>query len=237
MAKAKPEPTVIQTTASGPWTDLGLTLPVFVGYHLGVVFLPVRNAADWMTRRLSTLADNDPQLYATLTICVGIAYTGTLIALGRGHALRGAAFAWLLAEAVVYATAMRYLASFVVGKVFLGPHVETDGFAGLVLSLGAGLYEELAFRVVLFGFGFWLLKLLFSLNAVSKAMVGMAWALTTAVIFSLWHYVGVLGDPFEPRSFVFRTTCGLVFCAIYYFRGFAPVVWTHVLYDVWVLVL
>src|SRR5690606_30382010 len=164
-------------------------------------------------------------------------YTGTLIALGRGHALRGAAFVWLLAEAVVYATAMRYVAGFVVGRVFLGPHTDGGSFAGLVLSLGAGFYEELAFRVILFGFGFWLLKLLFPMTALHKVVVGVGWALATALAFSLWHYVGFLGDPFEPRSFVFRTTCGVVFCAIYYFRGFAPAVWTHVLYDIWVLVL
>lgn len=31
-------------------------------------------------------------------------------------------------------------------------------------------------------------------------------------------------------------TCGLVLTAIYAFRGFAPAVWTHALYDVWVMV-
>ena len=56
-----------------------------------------------------------------------------------------------------------------------------------------------------------------------------------AAAFSAWHYVGPLGDPFELRSFVFRWVCGLVFTLIYVFRGFAPVVWTHALYDIWVL--
>ena len=37
---------------SGPWADLSLTLPVFLGYHLGVVFYPIRNAADVVTREL-----------------------------------------------------------------------------------------------------------------------------------------------------------------------------------------
>jgi hypothetical protein len=49
--------------------------------------------------------------------------------------------------------------------------------------------------------------------------------------------VGQYGDPFELRSFVFRWTCGVVFTVIYRFRGFAPAVWTHTLYDVWVMVL
>ena len=48
---------------SGPWADLALTLPLFIGYHLGVVFLPVRNAADVVTRELTSLAENDLWAY------------------------------------------------------------------------------------------------------------------------------------------------------------------------------
>jgi hypothetical protein len=228
----------LESTASSPWTDLGLTLPIFVAYHLGVLFLPVRNAADWMTRSLVELSEHDTQSYVVLTVCLGVAYAGTLIALGRGQALRGSAFAWLLAEAAAYAVAMRFVAMYVVGEVFLGPIALTDGaFTGLILSLGAGFYEELAFRVILFGWGFSLLTWLFSVSGTQRGLLKVGWAVLGALGFSLWHYVGALGDPFEPRSFVFRWVCGVVFCVIYNFRGFAPVVWTHVLYDVWVMVL
>ena len=65
----------------------------------------------------------------------------------------------------------------------------------------------------------------------------MAWAIASAVVFSGWHYVGPLSDPFHVQTFVFRAVCGLVLTAIYGFRGFAPAVWTHALYDVWVMVL
>lgn len=237
------EKSAIEATASGPWTDLGLTLPVFVAYHLGVVLLPVRNAADWMTRELTELSDHDPKLYTLLTVCVGVAYAGTLVALGRGHVLRGSAFLWLLVEAAVYAIAMRTLAMYVVGEVFLGPitvpHAMPFGreFAGLVLSFGAGFYEEIAFRVGLYGLGYRLIVLLFPMSRWRRLVTKAGWALLSALAFSLWHYVGALGDPFEPRSFVFRWVCGVVFCLIFEFRGFAPAVWTHVLYDIWVLVL
>jgi hypothetical protein len=215
-----------------------LTLPIFVSYHLGVLFLPVRNAADWMTRSLIELSEHDTRSYVVLTVCLGLAYTGTLVVLGRGQALRGSAFAWLLLEAAAYAVAMRFVALYVVGEVFLGPSLLVDGaFSGLVLSLGAGFYEELAFRVVLFGWGFSLVTWLFGVSGVRVWLFKLGWAVVGALLFSLWHYVGALGDPFEARSFVFRWVCGVVFCAIYNFRGFAPVVWTHVLYDVWVLAL
>lgn len=229
---------VLESTASGPWTDLGLTLPIFIAYHLGVLFLPVRNAADWMTRRLIELSEHDTQSYVVLTICLGVVFTGTLVALGRGKALRGAAFAWLMLEATAYAVAMRFVALYVVGEVFLGPPIAVEGaFAGVILSLGAGFYEELAFRVVLFGWGSSLLLWLFAITGVKRAVLKVGWAVASALLFSLWHYVGALGDPFDARSFVFRWVCGLVFCAIYSFRGFAPAVWTHVLYDVWVMAL
>jgi len=72
---------------------------------------------------------------------------------------------------------------------------------------------------------------------VKRALLSVGWAVVTALVFSAWHYVGDLGEAFELRSFVFRWVCGLAFTLIYAFRGFAPAVWTHTLYDAWVLVL
>jgi hypothetical protein len=223
--------------ASGPWTDLGLTLPIFVGYHLGVVLLPVRNAADLLTVELVLLADNSLLGYGALTLAIAAVYVGTFVVAGRGHAFRWERFLWVAIEGVVYAITMRLIAASIVGKLFLAQGVESS-FAGLVMSLGAGFYEEMAFRVVLFGVGVRLLLWLFVVPLPMKRyVVKVCWAVVAAGIFSGWHYVGAMGDSFELTSFVFRWVCGIVFTAIYWFRGFAPVVWTHALYDIWVLVL
>jgi hypothetical protein len=223
---------------SGPWTDLGLTLPIFVGYHLGVVFLPVRNAADVVTRELVALADNSMLAYGGLTLGIGALYVAILIVLGRGRALRWERFGLVAAEGVVYAIAMRMVAGYVVGRLFLAQTAAMTPFTGLVMSLGAGFYEEIFFRVGLFGLGAKLLGMLFPLlTPLRGKLVTVGWAVIAAAIFSGWHYVGELGDPFEATSFIFRLVCGLVFTAIYAFRGFAPAVWTHALYDIWVLVL
>lgn len=222
---------------SQPLTDLGMTLPIFVIYHLGVVFLPVRNAADWVTQQLVQLVHHDRLVYFVLTLGLGGLYVGILVLLGRGHSFRWKNFAWLAAEGVVYALAMRVAASAVVGRLFLASGVD-GAFTGFVMSLGAGLYEEIAFRVVLFGVGLRFLRVLFKPATPTRRMLLIClWALLAASIFSGWHHVGALGDPFNARVFVFRLVCGLVFTAIYRFRGFAPAVWTHVLYDLWVLVL
>lgn len=222
---------------SGPWADLALTLPIFIGYHLGVVFLPVRNAADVVTQELVSLAKNDWLSYSGLTLAIGAAFVAVLVILGRGHSLRWERFALVAVEGVVYAVAMRLIASAVVGNVFLA-QATPSGFTGLVMSLGAGFYEEVAFRVLLFGLGAKLLVLVFPLLLpFRKLLLKLGWSVVAAGLFSAWHYVGVLGEVFDPVSFAFRWVCGLVFTAIYVFRGFAPVVWTHALYDIWVMVL
>jgi hypothetical protein len=233
--EAPPEPGFF-SKASDTWSDLVLTLPIFVLYHLGVVFLPIRNAADVVTSELVSLANNNMLAYAGLTLLIGAVFIGVLFLIGKRSALEWERFAFLAVEAAVYAIAMRFIAGWVVGKIRLGP--EGGGFSGLVMSAGAGFYEEIAFRVVLFGLGAKLLRFLIPmLDPVRPRLMTIGWAIVCAGVFSGWHYVGPYGDPFELRSFVFRWVCGMVFTAVYAFRGFAPVVWTHALYDVWVLVL
>lgn len=224
---------------SSAWTDLGLTLPIFVLYHLGVVFLPVRNAADVVTQELAALAHYDRWSYAGLTVGLGGFFVSALVVLGRGQILRWQSFAWLALEGVLYAVAMRLVAGAVVGRLFLasGAHGLENPLTGLVMSLGAGFYEELAFRVLLYGVGLKCLMVLLSpASRTRRFLLAACWALLCALTFSAWHHLGALGDELEARVFVFRAVCGLVFTLIYVTRGFAPVVWTHVLYDVWVLV-
>jgi hypothetical protein len=222
---------------SSAWTDLGLTLPIFVIYHLGVMFLPVRNAADVVTQELVTLAHNDRLAYTGLTLGVGVFYVAVLLVLGRGQSLRWQSFAWLALEGIVYAIGMRLVASAVVGELFLAAGVE-GRFTGFIMSLGAGLYEEIAFRVILFGLGVRCLRVLVRPGSrLKRYLLSFGWALFCALVFSGWHHMGALGEELDAPVFVFRAVCALVFTLIYVARGFAPVVWTHVLYDLWVLAL
>jgi hypothetical protein len=224
---------------SGPLDDLALTLPVFVIYHLGVAFMPMRNAADLVTHELVALAHNDLVAYTGLTLAIGFVFTLVLLVLGRSQSLRWQRFALVGAEGVLYAVAMRLVAGAVVGRLHLdaGAMAEPPVFTGVVMSLGAGFYEELVFRVGLFGVGLRFVNGLFTAKRGHERLLAwLGWAALSAAAFSAWHYVGELGEPFELRSFVFRWVCGLAFTVIYSFRGFAPAVWTHALYDLWVLV-
>ncbi len=222
---------------SDPWTDLALTLPIFVAYHLGVIFLPVRNAADPVTSELRALAKHSLPAYAALTLLIGAVFVAVLFTAGRKQALEPRRFLLVGVEGAVYACLMRVAAGYVVGSLRLVPGASEAGvFGSVVMALGAGFYEEVAFRVTLFGGVTALVRRFFGLRGLGAFLVTAVLGIAESVAFSAWHYDGALADKFEPSSFVFRAVCGLVLTAIFAFRGFAPAVWTHALYDVWVMV-
>ena len=229
----EPEP-----TRSDAWTDLALTLPVFVLYHLGVAWLPMRNAADPVTTRLQALANQSLPLYAGLTVAVGGVFVSVLAMMGRGKAFAPQRFLGVGVEAVIYAVLMRFVGGWALEALPLQAGVDDDlangPFGAVVMSLGAGFYEEVAFRVALFGAGAWIITTMEGRGPTGTFLL-LGWALGCALAFSGWHHIGPMADAFDMRVFVYRAVCGVVLTAIYHFRGFAPAVWTHVLYDVWAM--
>lgn len=223
------------------WTDIALTLPIFLLYHAGVVFLPIRNAADIVTSQLVELAERSMFFYLTLTASVGAVVIVLFLLLGQKRALRWQRFAMITVEGVVYAVAMRVVAGYVVGQLRLdaGAPTHLGLYAGFVMSLGAGFYEELIFRVGIFGLlgQLAMLALVASPAPWKKFLFWLGWGMLTSLLFSGWHHLGELGEPFTLSAFVFRWVSGLVFTLIFATRGFATAVWTHTLYDIWVLVL
>lgn len=222
---------------SDAWTDLGLTLPIFVIYHLGVIFLPIRNAADPVTAELKSLAKHSLPMYAGLTLAIGAVFVGVLWSVGQRRSLSFGRFLLIALEGALYAALMRGAGAYVVGSLRLGPGGSggsSGPFTSVVMALGAGFYEEITFRVGIFGVGSLILRRLFGKGARGLFVVAL-WALVETCVFSGWHYVGALGDPFDLQSFIFRAVCGLFLTAIFAFRGFAPAVWTHAIYDLWVM--
>lgn len=239
------------TSKPGAWVDLGLTLPIFLVYHLAVVFLGVQNATDMVTGALLSLSAGDKTKYLLATLAIGVIFAGTFALAGRGQAFKPQKFVQIAIEGVVYAVLMAVVANTVVGSLFAGPSSIKDAgrFVGFIMSLGAGFYEELTFRVLLFGLGAKVLVKLFGHQTVQLAgteaasrfsfrslMIMAGWAVTCAVVFSGVHYVGPMSDAFALTSFTFRAVLGLVLTLIFVTRGFAAAVWTHAIYDVWVLV-
>lgn len=98
----------------------------------------------------------------------------------------------------------------------------------LVVSLGAGLYEELLFRVLLVTGLMWLGG---RVGLGKTPRIGAA-ILLSALIFSGFHYIGPYGDALTLPSFTFRAIAGLLLSGLYVARGFGIAAWTHALYDV-----
>jgi len=232
----------------GAWVDLGLTLPIFVLYHLAVIFLDVKNATDMVTGHLFRLADGSTTSYVGITLAIGIVFAGIFAFIGRGHAFEGKKFVQIAIEGVTYAVLMRLAAGVLMERIFAGQIPDDSRFVGFTMSLGAGFYEELAFRVLLFGIGTKVLLFLFSSDddislvrsgptlTVKGFCIALVWAIVSSAIFSGFHYVGAMGDTFKMTSFVFRLLLGLALTMVYATRGFAAAVWTHAVYDIWVLV-
>lgn len=184
----------------------------------------------------------------------GLALFGAVVLLGglavflyerKKHVpIRPRYFGWIVLESAIYAILVGAFVSSAVGMIFtvfpVAPHtlfVPQGGLAvqstwmKVALSIGAGLYEELLFRVLLVGGMFLVLKRL--IPGSQKAY--LIAAVVGALLFSTVHYVGALGDPFTLPSFTFRFIFGLVLNGLFLVRGFAVAAWTHALYDVMVV--
>ena len=102
----------------------------------------------------------------------------------------------------------------------------------LILCLGAGLYEELVFRLILLT----LLTLLFKdLLQFPRRASALAVVLVSAVIFSGYHYLGP--ESFHWRTFAFRGLAGIYFGVLFLTRGFGVTAATHAAYDILVLLI
>lgn len=149
--------------------------------------------------------------------------------------LKAGYFFTMLLEASVYAFFLALIITSTVSTLLQIAAPDTvaslSTLQQLALSLGAGLYEELFFRVILVSL------LLFGLKIfVEKEWIRFTVAIIIAAfLFSLVHYVGSLGDPFTMGSFLFRFLFGLALNAVYIYRGFGMAAWTHAIYDIMVV--
>jgi membrane protease YdiL (CAAX protease family) len=103
----------------------------------------------------------------------------------------------------------------------------------MITFVGAGIYEEVLFRLLLFSGLVWLLK---QINVAGAIAVVVA-AAGSALIFAGAHHVGPYGEKYDAYIFVFRTVAGIYFALLFRLRGFGITVGAHALYDVLVGVL
>lgn len=244
-----PQPTTSYWRASrAPRHSLLFALPLLLLYELLAFALSrsqlseVRNGADVLLKRVFIALGGRYGLtaFSLLLLCTGAA----LVWRDRrtNGAIRPRLFAGMLVESVLYAALLGGVASALTtlllhGRLALAGSGVGTAFplAGLglptqlMISLGAGIYEELVFRVLLVSGLAALARLVFRWSATAA---GVFAAVLGALLFSLFHYIGPLGDEFTLGSFTFRAIAGIIFSALYLLRGFGITAWSHALYDV-----
>lgn len=242
-----PAPSSYWSSSRAPRYSLLFALPLLVLYEVlafalsGSELGEVRNGADVLLKSVFIALGGRYGVTAFSLALAGIG--GILVWRDRRAAgpIRPGLFPLMFAESVVYALLLGGVVSALTSLLLQGRLVLVAPAAGggdavafalptqLMISLGAGIYEELLFRVILVSGLAAAARVLLGLRPVPAGVVA---AVLGALIFSLFHYVGPYGDAFTLSSFTFRAIAGLLFSALYLLRGLGITAWSHALYDV-----
>ena len=220
-------------------TSLVLVFPLFLIYQIGVLFtLPMLNGADFLTVFLFRNLGLSTGAYLAYTAAVAVAFVIAVALLRRKQRFDPKLIVPVFVESAIYALTMGSLIVFVMTRVLhVSPRL-AGGIAGqglgtrFVMSLGAGVWEETIFRL---GIMTGLVVLLERVLGMGRWVAVALALIVSSVLFSAMHHIPPYGDPLQLGVFVFRVLAGCFFGLIYWFRGFAIAVYTHALYDVYVL--
>ena len=217
-------------------SSLLLIFPLWIAYEIGLLITPASNGVDFVSQIIFEAAHRDSQRYLYIHLALGGVYLALLTALWRRGALALEEVTPLLLESSIYALTLGSFIVFVMDSL-VGVHLLATGAPemgnALVISLGAGVHEELIFRLLLMGLG----GLALTKVLPSRALALVLAAALASLLFALAHHHGVNGEVFELSVFVYRAIAGLVFAAIFYYRSLAHAVYSHFLYDLYVLVI
>lgn len=215
-----------------------LVLPFLLTYELGVLILQpkVINGGDAIIRRILNVFSVHAAFASVivLAICFVVWQVRTKASFRIDPRKLVLKFVESLFFAIILFLFLGWLSVRLPHAVWPGDLVAMDAsgridspLLALVLYCGAGIYEELVFRVLLLA----LLMLVFTkLLHWEKAPAAAGSVVTGAILFSLFHYIG--GEAFQINSFLQRTFAGIYFAAIYVTRSFGVAAASHALYDI-----
>jgi len=221
------------------FTSLVLVFPLLIIYQIGVLFtLPMLNGADFLTTLLFRTLRLSVQGYLIFVGAVVVLFTIAVAVLHRRQRFDSRMVLPVLLESSIYALTMGSVIVLVMTKLLgisprLAAALDSQGMLNrLIMSVGAGVYEETVFRLGLLG----------GLAVLFERVFGMVrWAavlaafLVSSAAFSAVHHLPPYGDPLTVGLFTFRLLAGVFFGLLFWFRGFAVAVYTHALYDMYVL--
>jgi hypothetical protein len=213
-------------------------LPIVALYHVGIIRsgYAERNMAEvWLGGPLHVLGLEAAHI---LNVALILTFVAVLFRSARSQAFHLLIVPGIIGEGALYAALLFKGAPAVAGlvdarasNVLFAVNLKLSmpaGAAEYLLALGAGVYEELVFRLLLLGGGALLMQRVF-LWSRSWSMGAML--VVSSVLFALAHHIGPLGDPLESYSFIYRTLCGMLLGVVFLTRGFGIAVWTHAIYN------
>jgi hypothetical protein len=235
MARRHVQPTYFQLSRS-PHYGLVFAIPLLMAYEGFALFLNhsdlygIRNSADVFLKLFLAYIGIHGFFGFGAAMIVALILVRVVAGEPRLGAIRVGVLGWMLAESLVYSLVFGAIVS-AMTHLFLAQPFPLSRPAQILVSLGAGIYEEFVFRVLL------LAGLVFVLHRLLRLQQHVAYgvaAVLGAVLFSAFHYLGPFGDPLQLPSFVFRFIAGLILTGLYLCRGYGITAYTHSLYDLWI---
>ena len=232
-----------------PWACVLFVLPLLAIYELGLHALgqyDLRNGADvWLRSALSEVGIS-PIYGAPCLLLFVLLLWGLLcrdhrpidkVGVWVGMTGESAAFAVLLLGLSQGLWLLLLRADYLLGQpshrialLNLSSQAALEPMWGQIVSyLGAGIYEETLFRLMLFA---GLIRLFSWSEARTTPLAICLAAFGSALLFAGAHHIGPNGDPFNAYVLSFRTFAGLYFAWLYQVRGFGIAVGAHAAYDV-----
>ncbi|MCA9246023.1 MAG: CPBP family intramembrane metalloprotease [Planctomycetales bacterium] len=251
MPRSANSPNVKTSSVGGYWrqsrrplTSLVFVLPLLLVYEGGVLALgpsAVRNGADvWLRHLLNLSGFGEYFLLPLLTVAALLAWHHLThepwkISLPVLYVmlLESICFGLLLlviAQFQARALAMAGSGSPSFAVLSLG-EVIGNWLGRLVTYFGAGIYEEVMFRLLLLPLLYGAAKVAGVAQKRDRAVIAV---LLSSLAFSAAHYLGPAGEAFDLFSFCFRFSAGAFFAVVFVLRGFGIAAGAHAAYDIFV---
>ena len=226
------------TVSKSPLYSFIFTLPLFLLYEVGIFLISsrhidqLRNGADVLMRQVLESFGIYGMYGFGGTFLIGflIAFLRQKKNL-RTSEIESRFLLIMFFESIVWATLLVIMMIKI--PTFLSLSNEDHLIQQVVLAIGAGIYEEFVFRVLLISGLAILFGLIFNWGEFGKTFLSV---IISSAIFSIFHFFGSYGDTFSFPLFFVRFFAGIFLAMIYIFRGFGITAYAHSIYDLFVLV-
>ena len=214
------------------------TLPLFFLYEVNILFLSwddilvVRNGADFLMRNILESFDIYGLYGLGLVFFLGLSVTYIFFIKEDQQQEVNVNFLFImLAESILWSVVLYFLL-FKFMVLLMNP-VGKSILQQVTLAIGAGIYEEFLFRVLLIASLSGILGFVFMWDKTFKNIIAVV---LSGGIFSAFHFMGEYGDFFSMELFLIRFFAGLILGVLYMYRGFGITAYTHSIYDLIVLI-